>query len=274
MYYNILLTKYFEFVINLINYDVFNYFNLHNKISTPHTLLLFTQKYFNNFGLNNKLYSPHTHSPNNNMQNQAALGAIYHNHPPGFQYTNKTAFAVTNSNMANTDTGVTGSYIATRDTQCLHNVVSCNPATIIQVEVANGQTITSSHVGQLRLPDGTALTAYSFPDISGSLLSVSQLVDHGYTAVYNAEKVKFIKDDAVIFSGTRDHISRLWMVDLTTLVRSIAPALPAQPVVSAAAAAVYAAPAVRLQSKEEHVRYWHACFGFPSKSTFVQALKD
>ncbi len=35
----------------------------------------------------------------------------------------------------------------------------------------------------------------------------------------------------------------------------------------------YAAPAVRLQSKEEYIRYCHACLGYPAKATLVRALK-
>ena len=127
------------------------------------------------------------------------------------------ANAVTNLNLTNADTGATGSYITTRDIECLHNVMPCSPTSQIHVQVANGEVIKSSHVEELNLRDNTVLKAFIFPNLSGSLLSVSQLVDFGFTAIYNADQVKFIKNNITIFSGNRDPISRLWMVDLSAL---------------------------------------------------------
>jgi hypothetical protein len=97
--------------------------------------------------------------------------------------------------MADADTGATGSYIATRDTQCLNNIVSCTPSLQISVQVANGQIITSSHEGELQVPDGIILKAFIFTGINGLLLSISQLVDVGYTVVYTKNKVAFCKGD-------------------------------------------------------------------------------
>ena len=128
-------------------------------------------------------------------------------------------------------------------------------------------------MGEIQLPDGTVIKAFIFPGINGSLLSISQLVDNGFIVTYTHDKVLFIKGVELIFSGLRDPVSRLWMVDLALFARPIAPALPAHLSVHAAAT-VSASPAVRLRSKEEHVRYWHACFDFPAKAMFVQALKD
>ena len=106
-------------------------------------------------------------------------------------------------------TGATGSYIATRDINCLHNVIQCSLSSQILVQVANGQVIASSHVGDLQLPDGDTIKAYIFPGISGSLLSISQFVDAEYTVIYSRDKVVFTKDEREIFTGLRDPMSGL-----------------------------------------------------------------
>ena len=73
-----------------------------------------------------------------------------------------------------------------------------------------------------------------------------------------------MNDGKEIFVGPRDPTSGLWMVDLAVFASPTFTALPvAHTVVSAAAPPGLAAPAVRLQSKEEFV-----------KATFVLALKD
>ena len=253
-----------------------------NKLFIDRTLTdpnyLINNGLFNTSSFTNITYSPQTnklsHVYFNTDQNfnLLAMRAIYQGHPPGFECNNKTANAVTTLKLANADTGATGSYLATRDIKCLQNVLACSPNSQIHVEVANGEIIISSHVGELNLPDNTVIKAFIFPKLSGSLLSVSQLIDSGFSALFDSEKVEFIKNKKAVFSGTRDPLSRLWMVDLANLSRPIAPVLPAPPVIPASVTAS-AAPAVRLQTKEEHVRYWHACFGFPSKSTLVYALQ-
>jgi hypothetical protein len=95
------------------------------------------------------------------------------------------------SGVANADSGSSGVYIATRDISCLSNVESCNNFNKINVTVANGQSIASSHIGQLRVPSGHTITAYIFPNINGSLLSVSSFVDLGYIVSYSEKKVDF-----------------------------------------------------------------------------------
>ena len=109
------------------------------------------------------------------------------------------------------------------------------------------------------MPGGDTLQAYIFPEINGSLISVSTFVDIGYTVTYDNKIVAFKKNDVIIFEGQRDSSSGLWMVDLNIFKPS---------------SYLAASPAVRLQNKEQFVRYWHACFGFPSKTTFVKALNN
>ena len=168
---NFMLYSLYNFVNNLTNYDLINYFKIHNNFYSPQANLNILDK----------------------SLKHVALGAIYQQSPPGFEIDKKTAFAVTNSNMANADTGATGSYIAIRDIECLHDVLPCSQASQIHVQVAYGQIMTSSYIGELRVPDGDIIKAYIFPGISASLLSISQFVDVGYTVIYSRDKVAFKK---------------------------------------------------------------------------------
>ena len=107
----ILLNKFVDIDYNFSNYDLINLLKLLNTIYTPHTHLTSSNKFFKH----------------------AALGAKYQESPPGFEEGEKTANAVSNTNMANADTGATGSYIATQDINCLHNVKPCTLASTIAV---------------------------------------------------------------------------------------------------------------------------------------------
>ena len=176
MHYNCVLSKFLNFVNDFNNYDVLKFFKLHINSNAPQT------------------------NPSITM---------YNHPPPGFNYCSNTAMAVSNSNPANADTGASGTYIAMRDIECIQNITPCSATSRISVQVANGQIISLSHVGELKVPDGTTLKAYIFAEISGSLLSVSQLVDMGFTVVYNSKNVEFIKNNITLFCGYRDAITRL-----------------------------------------------------------------
>ena len=149
-----------------------------------------------------------------------------------------------------------------KDLSCISNVVKCSPESAIHVKVANGHIIVSSHVGHLIVPDGSTVRAYLFPEIVGSLLSVSEFIDLGFQVIYDAADVKFNKSNRTIFSGRRDPITKLWMIDLSIFKQGI---LQTPNVAN---------PAVRLQSVEELVKYWHASFAYPVKATFIRALSS
>jgi N-acetylglutamate synthase/N-acetylornithine aminotransferase len=92
-----MLSKFLNYVNDFNNYDVLKFSKLHINNNAPPTNL---------------------HSIVTNCK-QAPLSVKYQQSSPRFEDSSKTAFAVSNSNMANADTGATGSYIATRDTKCL-----------------------------------------------------------------------------------------------------------------------------------------------------------
>ena len=176
------------------------------------------------------------------------------------------------SNKLNADSGSSGTYIAVCDTEKLTEVKPCTPASRIGVMVANGQTIFSTHTGSLALPSGHSLRAYIFSNLKTSLLSISDLADIGYRITYSKLIVEFVLSGKTIFEGQRDRRTGLWMVDFSVLksksnsVSSPSNKYPSGPTTK------FAQPAVEVNNQREFVAYWHAAFGYPSKTTFVSNI--
>ena len=127
--------------------------------------------------------------------------------------------------LANADSGATGNYLRLPDMKVLRDVKVSSPTERIAVEVAEGTLIYSSHHGYLDVPAHGPMMAYIFPQLKGSLLSISELVNVGLHLVYCKNFITaFDNKDNVIFQGKRDMRNGLWMVDLQLLRKS-----PAQP---------------------------------------------
>lgn len=178
--------------------------------------------------------------------------------------------------LANADSGATGTYLTVSDIKVLNNVQLSAITEQISVSVATGALIHSTHHGYLNIPGHGSIRAYVFPQLKGSLLSISQLVDLGLRVTYCKTMVKAIdKDDNIVIQGHRDTRSGLWMVDLKLL--SIASDISGE-----ASAAVRidsfssgsASAAIRLDSASDFVNYWHAAYGSPAASTFVEAIDN
>ena len=92
-----------------------------------------------------------------------------------------------NSNRGNADTGTTGMFFACKDITVLREVHRDDHG--ISVKQPDGSTITSTHKGILDIPTIGPTTAYVFPTLVGSLISISVLVDLGLTAIYNDQYV-------------------------------------------------------------------------------------
>jgi len=84
-----------------------------------------------------------------------------------------------NQVRANADSGATGNYLTVADISVLRDVCISAPAQQISVAVANGNLLQSTHHGFLDVPGHGAMIAYIFPQLRGSLLSISQLVNVG-----------------------------------------------------------------------------------------------
>ena len=117
-----------------------------------------------------------------------------------------------------------------------------------QNRVADGNLLHSTHHGFLDVPGHRAMIAYVFPQLCGSLLSISKLI-----------KVLYCSDfvtgfDKPAFQGIRDVQTGLWTVDLRSLSTAAAEG-SAQAVSESSACA-----AIRLESTADFVNFWHTTF--------------
>ena len=93
-------------------------------------------------------------------------------------------FALPKPVLANADSGATGTYLRLADIKVLRDVKMSSPTDQITVAVAEGTLIKSTHCGYLDVPGHGPMLAHIFPQLQGSLLSISQLVDMGLHASY------------------------------------------------------------------------------------------
>jgi hypothetical protein len=169
---------------------------------------------------------------------------------------------------ANADSGATGNYLTLADIRVLRDLRISEPNEQISVAVANGTLLQSTHHGFLDVPGHGAMIAYIFPQLKGSLLSVSQLVDVGLEVTYCANFViGFNKQDEIVFQGNRDRNTGLWMVDLQSLSTASA-------VIQENTSGNCAGQAVRLDTAADFVNFWHAAYGSPAVSTFLSAIDN
>ena len=107
--------------------------------------------------------------------------------------------------LSNADSGATGNYIRLADINVLRDVRVSTPAEQIAVAVADGNLLQSTHHGFLDVPGHGAMIAHVFPQLRGSLLSISKLVNLGLKVLYCPDFVTgFDKHDQPVFQGNRD----------------------------------------------------------------------
>ena len=179
--------------------------------------------------------------------------------------------------LANADSGATGNYLGLPDMKILRDVKVSSPTERIAVAVAEGTLIYSTHHGYLDVPAHGPMMAYIFPQLKGSLLSISELVNVGLHLVYCKNFVTaFDNKDNVIFQGKRDMLTGLWMVDLQLLTTT--PVQPHQNKIITSSSISndsdhQANLTVRLDSVADFVNFWHGTFGSPALSTFIPAVE-
>ena len=111
------------------------------------------------------------------------------------------------------------------------------------------------------MPGHGTMIAHIFPQLRGSLLSISQFVNMGLHASYCSNFVTFDCDSKEVFQGNRNLRTGLWMVDLRTLSTA-----------TIGGTNQSASAAIRLDSVVDFVNFWHAAFGSPAYQHSSQQL--
>ena len=188
------------------------------------------------------------------------------------------------------DSGTTSS-IGTKDDPCRRTGMQSNKVFILP----SGQAVTASEVAEypfkVRHP---ASEVHITPGVtSNSLMSTNQFAQAGYITVfdkeevniYDANDVKITVTRGAILRGWRDEETGLWRIPVCPTIRSHnvtnlntqtilvkespSELLPRRPPPIEAIANVF-----ELKTQPELVRYYHAAAGFPTKPTWLAAIKN
>ena len=80
----------------------------------------------------------------------------------------------------------------------------------------DSSSIQATHSSELKIAalPIQARKAHVFPQLKTSLISIPQLCDAGYKAIFDENKVDIVKDNKILLDGHRDKESNLYMIDL------------------------------------------------------------
>jgi hypothetical protein len=158
------------------------------------------------------------------------------------------------------DSGCTGHFLLV-NAPCLSKVKSQNPLT---VPLPNGATMESSHTATLDIPElnkAVSIVHVSPGMANHSLLSVGKLCNEGYTVTFRNASVTICNSQVLqILKGARDLDTGLWRINLRKEHQQPQPAL---------ANNVY-----EVRNTGALVNYLHKAMFSPTKSAFLQAVKD
>jgi hypothetical protein len=103
-------------------------------------------------------------------------------------------------------------HIATEDFHVIDKVITNNP---IALTIPNGAQIESTHEAHLDIPGlpQAATLTHIVPDIRYSLVSLSQICDHGGTATVTADKINMEYDGKTVMTASRSNDTSLWHLD-------------------------------------------------------------
>ena len=154
------------------------------------------------------------------------------------------------------DSGANGHYIATPP----HNTTTQPINTVAPtITLPDGTHLTATHKCLLDLPQlpDQARTAYIFPSLQFSLISVGTLCDHGCTATFTKDIVHIQHNGTTILKGFRNQQTRLWhtRTDPPTPHHGIATLT------------------IQTENNAELVQFYHATLGSPPITTMLRACK-
>ena len=174
-----------------------------------------------------------------------------------------------NPHHAVVDTGCSANTLRTDAPVCNNN----KNAPTQYVGTPTGHTIKSSESAMLQfnnIPE-EARVAHLYPDLKyKSLLSVGQLCDSGFTAVFRKNKVEITKDENIVvkgpvqITGKRDETTDLlWVTDISGNNNSITTSTQTQNVTNS----VYA-----MKTIPDVINYHHQSVWSPTERTWTQAI--
>ena len=142
--------------------------------------------------------------------------------PVGNGYLCRSLVSTIDTNLANIknwailDSGASSHFLQV-DAPILAIKETANP---IQVTVANGEKVSSTHEGLIDVPDlpARARNAHVLPGIKHSLLSVVRLCNAGCEVIFGKYgiSVEVRYNGRVIMKGSKSTINGLWYVPITT----------------------------------------------------------
>ena len=157
------------------------------------------------------------------------------------------------------DTGATD--LLVRESE-QHKITGYRPVGGHEMELPNGQVITSTGTGRLQLPANVELTANIYPDdvLKHNLAPIAPLCNQGCTAVFTSTEATVTRGDTVVLQGAKEPTEMLWHFQIPT---------SPTPVNSCGQANLV----TNNQLDAEYVAWTAATFGGPVTSTFLKAAK-
>ena len=141
--------------------------------------------------------------------------------------------------------------------------LATTPCSDLHVELPNGSSITSTHVGKIPIANSqlkSKFYVFTDDDLRQSLLSFSDICnEHDCTITLTRTDVSIRQGTKLLFHGTQEPTDTLWRIDLDELTSSLS---------SASCNNAY-----KTDTDAEFVAFVHASFGSPTLSTFLHAVR-
>ena len=169
------------------------------------------------------------------------------------------------------DSGATHLLVKASDTDKLSDT---RPNGGLTMTFPNGDTITSTGAGEVRLPTGLNVPAHIFADseLQCNLLSLSHLCNAGCTATLTATEISVRREGTMVLQGSKDKTDALWTMELPAGTTTVGVAGSAN-VGAREDSTGQVHLVVHNQLNLEFVAWACAVFSTPPTSTMLRALR-